>query len=140
MNIHTAFFILLLISLAACSEEKNPAPRSDVTLEPSQIAANQFMTLTPSPVATDPPEATAAITEEPAAVTEESVPAAEATQTVEPTQVIPTDIPQATSTSNAVELRALQDNQDLFITFRLEGTCFMAGDFIPFTLEVLNVS
>lgn len=138
MKSRIAFFLVLWMLMAACAEGRNPAPRPDVTLEPSQIAANQFVTLTPSPVVTDTPEAVIEATEEAATATEESMPAAEATS--EPTQAVPTDIPQATSTSNAAELRALQDNQDLFITLRLEGTCFAAGDFIPFTLEVLNVS
>lgn len=133
MRIGQIFFLLFLVLLAACAEESSPEPKTDVTLEPSQIAANLFATLTPSPV---PSETVVESTLEPTPEATEVI--VEPVETAETVDASPT--PQVAPTSNAAEIKALQDNQDLFITMRLDGECFAANDFISFTLEVLNVS
>lgn len=143
------FFAIFLI-LAACTNDDNPAPKTDVTLEPSQIAANLRVTLTASPVSTDVLPPTATPTEETQVEpteevtresTENAVEAAiQPTTSLESTAELQIETPQALPTSNAAEIKALQDNGDLFLTMRLEQDCFAANDFIPFTLDIINVS
>lgn len=150
-------FSMLFLILAACNAADDPAPKTDVTLEPSQIAANIRVTFTASPAPTEPPtrepteeltaEATENLSEATQEATEEIIESAiQPTVTLAPTHTaIPetpteTPIPQATPTSNSAEIKALQDNSDLFVTLRFEAECGVAGEFIPFTLEVINVS
>jgi hypothetical protein len=142
--------IMLLLVLAACVPEKkpDPPPRFDITLEPSQIAANLYtpparpelisevMPTTagpsePTALPTQPrPTATATVVQLPTA-TETPLPTEPPEQTAEP-QIIPT--------SNSEALRAMQDNKTLLVSFEMGGECFLANDYTPFKLMVLNLA
>jgi hypothetical protein len=65
------------------------------------------------------------------------------------TRILPTPLPTLaltetpivpTPTSNAAEIRAMRENTGLLLNVQFEEACYLADDFIPFTIEVINTS
>jgi len=151
------FITMVLIGVACVPQlDSDPAPRFDVTLEPSRIAANLYTPPVPTATrerATIAPTRTAAATASPApteeataevtaVVTEEILDATEAatieaTEAAQPTEEI---TPQVMPTSNNEVLRYLQDSPTMLVTIEMDSDCFLAGDYIPFRMKALNIA
>jgi hypothetical protein len=145
---HIVWIMMMLVLLVACGANDNNTD-ADVTLEPSQIAAN--IRVTPVLTATlprptseavllqrNPTQAQIETSPSPAAT---EVAQASATQAASPTPpiTIPTIEPSPLPTSNHVDIQTLVENPNLLLAVNLESTCFLADDFIPFQLTVTSL-
>lgn len=155
--------LIALIALAACNVSSDGESEGNITLEPSQIAANQFAPA----AATDIPATAEAVilSAQGATVSETSEVTPEATMepmpentespsvtTTDPTsEAAPDDptsdpaadgsaaAPDILPTSNAASVQALAENPTQLLAIRMDSTCFVEGDPIPFRLEVTNL-
>lgn len=129
------FALTMTVGAAACSieNESSPPPRFDVTLEPSQIAAN--LRTTPAATPTQPPATPEAVSLSPIQAAQAATAAVPATAapTLQPSPALPTP------TSNAAELKAMTENPNLIAVMEMDAECFLANDYIPFRLKVISL-
>lgn len=148
MRISLILMMSLLILVACQAEDENPAN----TLPPSQIAAYAPLNPTPAsatagavidlsarrtPRASPPPASTALTvpTFTPSsgeAQPGEAAPAATQEETAQASAPTPT--------SNYDSLEARRQNTNLIVQAELENTCVLAGELIPFSLTITNIS
>jgi len=150
------YALLLLISfiLLACESENNNNDEGsrNIPLDPSQIAANTRRTPIVTPSATinrlvatpslplSPTEAispTSAVVSTTAGADSPTVAASLIADSATATSVTELS-PTASPTSNNMELRALTTRNDALLIPQFDRLCFLEGDFIPFSLRVLN--
>lgn len=137
--------LLFILIIAACNvQSENPEPRFDVTLEPSQIAANVRyqiqVTPTQVPLIAPPTVLTsvAMTTTPPASATPQASATPEATPTISVFDSRNSEGP--TPTSNVEALQLLQTNPTLLVSIEMRETCFVEGEPIPFRLIGRNLA
>jgi hypothetical protein len=141
--------VLLGSALAACNVNDASGPRMDVTLNPSPIAQYDFRTgstptLTPEPqaviLAPRPGVLPPTPVDDAAPPTPDEAASPVPDQAAQPT-ITPADdgSSEPVPASNFEEIQALSDNPTLVVSMEMEATCFLAGDFIPFSLNVTSL-
>lgn len=138
--------LLLAAALVACAANEDTSPDAGATvivLPPTQIAANLYA----------PPSspATLAPTREPirmsaanrAALADAPSPETPANSTVaEPSPEIPPSVAEALPAeppANSAELQAMTDNPSIMAAVEMVESCFVADDFVSFTLKITSL-
>jgi len=128
-----------LLFMAACNFSTGQSAQTDVTLEPSRVAAMMYVPITPTVTLTKPaPEPVMLSGDSPVVVSTPQSDQPVATEDVATQEEAPTDIPTPEPTSNHEELAALRDNPNLEIAVQMDEQCFLENDFIPFNLTVTS--
>ena len=124
-----------MLFMAACNFSTGSSTRTDVTLEPSRVAAMYYVPITPTATQTKPTPEPVLLSGDTSAIADTPQPAE--TEAALPATVAPADILEPTS--NHEELEALRDNPNLEISMQIDGECFLENDFIPFELTVTSL-